>query len=91
MHKSKRGFLAVVGVFLKQGNYNQLLESLWRMMPYQESKEVRFPYITINAQDLIPQSERVYMYYGSLTTPPCSENIYWIVFQEPLEISTDQI
>ena len=91
IHKSKRGFLAVVGVFLKQGNYNQLLESLWRMMPYQESKEVRFPYITINAQDLIPQSERVYMYYGSLTTPPCSENIYWIVFQEPLEISTDQI
>ena len=91
VHQSKRGFVAVVGLFLEQGNYNKLLESLWQVMPYQPSKEVRFPDITINAQHLIPQSQRVYMYYGSLTTPPCSENIYWIVFQEPLEISTAQI
>ena len=30
-------------------------------------------------------------YSGSLTTPPCSENVNWFISQTPIEVSIDQI
>ncbi|XP_011201657.2 carbonic anhydrase 7 [Bactrocera dorsalis] len=32
-----------------------------------------------------------YTYIGSLTTPPCSEDVNWIDFKEPVHISANQI
>ena len=43
--------------------------------------------LTINANDLLPADKSSYRYHGSLTTPPCSENVHWIVLQKPVEIS----
>lgn len=91
VHKSERGSLAVVGIFLQTGKENQTLQAIWQMMPPHGNTETKISDVTINVQDFIPQSQQFYRYYGSLTTPPCSENLNWIVFQEPVEMSTAQI
>ena len=45
----------------------------------------------IDADDVLPES-RAYAYYeGSLTTPPCSEGVRWLVMEEPITMSVDQI
>lgn len=39
----------------------------------------------------IPANTEFYKYSGSLTTPPCSEGVYWMVFKQPIEASMEQI
>jgi carbonic anhydrase len=47
--------------------------------------------ITINAMDLLPADRNVFHYSGSLTTPPCSENVNWFVMKSPVEVSDSQV
>ena len=47
-------------------------------------------HITINADDLLPSARRAYRYDGSLTTPPCSEGVKWLVLTTPIELSEVQ-
>jgi len=47
---------------------------------------------TFTMASLLPRDLEVYYtYQGSLTTPPCSEVVTWIVFPEPLFISHNQV
>lgn len=40
---------------------------------------------------LLPEKKCFWTYLGSLTTPPFSESVIWMVFKEPVEISHKQI
>ncbi len=40
---------------------------------------------------LLPRSLDFYRYQGSLTTPPCSEIVSWVVFCQPIPISEEQL
>lgn len=91
VHKSEKGALAVIGVFLKQGKPNPTLQKIWQAMPMKESREKTVSNVNINVFDLLPEDKDYYRYFGSLTTPPCSETVNWIVLKEPVEISSPQV
>merc|ERR1712078_162768 len=42
-------------------------------------------------KDLFPQDTSYFAYRGSLTTPPCSEGVYWHLMKNPVEASVDQV
>lgn len=91
VHTHGDGSLAVLGVFIQAGTENALLQSIWEAMPRYASEELTVPNTVIDPNDLIPSPGDTFRYFGSLTTPPCSEVVAWFVFQTPLEASRTQI
>lgn len=89
VHKDNEGNLLVVGVLLKVGRKdNPVLASFWDAMPAEKGENtVDTP---INIADLLPSNRAYYTYMGSLTTPPCTEGVRWIVLTSPVEISKAQ-
>ena len=90
VHKNDQGQLAVVGVMIKPGKENAALKAAWNGMP-KDVKEVKVAGAVINAGDVLPANKAYRHYIGSLTTPPCSEGVRWIVMNEPIEMSRAQI
>jgi carbonic anhydrase len=89
VHKSADGKLGVIGVFFKEGKENAALKGIFAALPNAESKtplKAKF-----NAGDLLPNSVANYSYTGSLTTPPCSEEVSFFILKTPIEMSTGQL
>jgi carbonic anhydrase len=91
VHRHPAGNLAVVGVFLKAGAFNSNLQTIWDAMPEKQGTENTVSDVIINAAQLLPAERRFLTYSGSLTTPPCSENVTWYVMENPIEVSRQQI
>jgi carbonic anhydrase len=81
------GQIAVVGVFLeKGGSSNKVVDTVLKDMP-EAHKSHTMPGAFIKANDLLPNNKTHYRYSGSLTTPPCSENVLWHVMKHPIKVS----
>jgi len=90
VHADKDGNLAVVGVMFQKGKKNAALAHLWKHMPH-HIDEHGLPEGKVSPASLLPKSHHYYRFEGSLTTPPCSEGVRWLVLKEPLSASEDQI
>ena len=86
VHADQDGNLAVVAVLLEKGNNNPLIRELWSDLPKEKEKEERLDTVTINVANLLPADVGYYTFSGSLTTPPCSENVTWFVLKHPVAI-----
>lgn len=91
VHKSADGKLAVVAVLLDAGGANALIDSVWKHVPPQKEKEVAVQGVTVDASDLLPANRGYYTFQGSLTTPPCSEDVTWLVLKTPLKIASSEV
>ena len=86
------GDLVVLALFMSAGKTNQPLESIWQQISTTDSRVSQVSDLTINALQLLPEdSQHYYRYQGSLTTPPCSEIVTWLVLKQPIQISRSQI
>ncbi len=91
VHKADDGQLAVVAVLLERGNENPFIQTLWNYMPLEKNMPVSPPNAIVDLNTLLPTSRNYYTYMGSLTTPPCSEGVLWLVMKQPVQVSPEQI
>jgi len=82
---------AVLGLLIKEGASNPYLEKTWNVIPPEEITEAVILTEPIDLMSLLPKDKDSFQYNGSLTTPPCSEAVKWIVLEEPIEMSKEQI
>lgn len=88
VHTDGKGGLAVVGVFIGEGEVNAAVEILWQaLVDDPESLD----HIDVDLAALLPATTKAWRYRGSLTTPPCSEGVSWIVLADILPLSARQI
>ena len=89
VHQNDHGSLAVVGVLLARGEYNRELEPFWANLPVTPDS-AKGPNMFFDINTLLPEDRRTFRYPGSLTTPPCSEEVRWLLLQDPVEIAPSQ-
>jgi len=90
VHANEAGALLVVGVLVRQGEANPVLAKMKSFMPAEEKMAGTVP-ISIEESNLLPPTRDYFYYNGSLTTPPCSEGVRWVVLKTPIEASEGQI
>jgi len=93
------GKLAVLGVFIEAGEKNEKLEHIFNELPHFDhtegaQQEVLTADVTSEIYSILPSgsdSNNVYSYSGSLTTPTCNEVVSWYVYKKPIQMSAHQI
>jgi carbonic anhydrase len=90
VHRNDEGQLAVVAVLMDVGTSNSTIDKVWTYMPLEVNDKVRMPRDFLNLTELLPTDQRYYQFMGSLTTPPCSEGVLWLVMKTPIQISKEQ-
>jgi carbonic anhydrase len=91
VHAAADGSLAVIAVLLDaRGSANPLVSRLWQYLPAQEGPEKTHDDVQIDVTGLLPTDRGYYTFTGSLTTPPCTENVTWFVLKAPEPISQGQ-
>ena len=91
VHQSDAGEVVVIAVLAKGGNENATLKKIIAHLPQEIGKEVTIPSEHINPEDLLPVHRSYYHFMGSLTTPPCTEGLHWVVMAESITVSPAQI
>lgn len=90
VHSNAKGELAVVGVMFEQGKENPTIEQILKNLPSKKN-EARPLDTPLALSDLMPGDKNYYRFSGSLTTPPCTEGVRWLVMKQPISASPKQI
>jgi carbonic anhydrase len=91
VHMSKDGSLAVVAIFLQKGAGNEFVRQVWEHLPKEKNHAEILDDLMINAAALLPDHRAYFTYPGSLTTPPCTENVTWYVLKDAASVSAGEI
>ncbi len=89
VHLSDNGTLAVIAVMFEEGSENEGLEELWKVMPTIEGGHHKVDAKHLDA--LLPKNRDYYRFNGSLTTPPCTEGVRWLVMKNSVTMSKAEI
>ena len=90
VHADENGNLAVIAVIFVEGKANQSIANAWTHMPGQAGDKRNLS-SAVSAEGILPGNRDYYRFNGSLTTPPCSEGVWWFVMKAPVTASKEQI
>ncbi|QUJ69869.1 carbonic anhydrase (plasmid) [Photobacterium sp. GJ3] len=90
VHADKQGNLAVIAVMFQEGSENQMLATIWSQLSRTVGETVALSQ-PVDANQILPVQQDYYRFSGSLTTPPCTEGVRWIVMKQPQTISSAQV
>lgn len=90
-HRDSEGRMAIVAIQLEAGDQPQpLIQTLWNSLPLDRGDHY-MPTVMIDPSALVPANAAHYLYMGSLTTPPCTEGVIWVVMKDPISVSHGQM
>jgi carbonic anhydrase len=90
VHADKDGNLAVVALMFKEGSENKVLKTIWPLIPLNAGEKTALSSPFAIAR-LLPSNKDYYRFNGSLTTPPCTEGVRWVVMKTPVSASQEQV
>jgi carbonic anhydrase len=91
VHQAANGQLAVVGILVEEGEHDPMWDPVLAALPPGPGESRHVENLELEMNELRPLPKRYYAYDGSLTTPPCSESVEWIVMAEKRQISAKQM
>ncbi|EKT55561.1 carbonic anhydrase [Providencia sneebia] len=90
VHAKEDGQIAVLAIMLEEGEFNPAIEQILSNIPKEKDQEKELGK-NINLTALYPEDKSYYRFSGSLTTPPCTEGVVWLVMKQPIKASQAQI
>ena len=90
VHRSFEGKLLVLAVLLERGRANGMIQTVWNNLPLEKQQAVS-PSIVLDPNEGLPEKREYFTYMGSLTEPPCTEDVLWIVMKQPMQASPAQM
>lgn len=90
VHKSYDGKIAILAVLLERGEANPLIQTVWNNLPLEKHTTVT-PSIVLDVNEILPARRDYFTYMGSLSEPPCTENVLWLVMKQPMTASPQQM
>lgn len=89
VHRDGIGHIVVVSLLADLGVGHPVLSTLWSSLPMHAGESAPSRQLDLSA--LIPNNLHHFAYHGSLTTPPCTEGVHWIVMKDKISIAQAQI
>ncbi len=89
VHRNDAGQLAVVAVLLQTGKHNPAFQPVFSHLPRSRQADP-IGNLELDLAAMLPDSLKYYAYQGSLTTPPCSEGVSWMVLKNTVPVSKQQ-
>jgi len=91
VHQSDDDSLAVIAVLVNEGKHNNNFDEIIKYLPNAPGEKKTYDSVKINISIHVPKILQAYHYTGSLTTPPCTEHVQWIVLKNPITMDKKQI
>ncbi|UGQ45564.1 carbonic anhydrase [Massilia endophytica] len=90
VHKDVEGKIAVLALMLERGRPQPAVQTIWNNLPL-EKRDTFTPSIVLDPNDLLPERRDYYTYMGSLSEPPCTEGVLYLVMKETVQASPAQL